>query len=387
MKMKNLMCLMIFIIISLISSVKAGCPGMCECPAERPVCPPGVSAVPDGCGCCKVCAAQLNDDCHAGRPCDHHKGLECNYGNDVASLHGICRAKHEGRSCEYNGRMYQNGQSFHAGCKHQCICIDGAVGCAPLCPTDIPVATPSCPAPRLVKVPSQCCPSVDCHSQSSVLPPVFRRPQSPPYLFPDLHTFKKPGLKPHPYRPKNSLSNELMEVDKKWETPRSRKHLPAWKQAGRQCVIQTTSWTPCSRSCGMGVSSRVTNDNTQCKLVKESRLCNIRPCSSVAVPVKKGRKCSRTQKSPEPLRLHHAGCRSAQLYQLNYCGMCVDGRCCSPRRSRTAPVLFTCPSGERFERAVMFVQSCKCNDECGHLNDVALPPQRWLYGDMHKFID
>lgn len=135
-------------------------------------------------------------------------------------------AKLEGRSCEYNGRMYQNGQSFRAGCKHQCICIDGAVGCSPLCPTDIPLATPSCPAPRLVKVPGQCCLSVDCHSKSSVLPPVFKRPQPPPYLFPDLHKFKKPGPKPHPYKPKNSLSNELTEVDRKWEKPRSRKHLP-----------------------------------------------------------------------------------------------------------------------------------------------------------------
>lgn len=73
----------------------AGCPRACECPPERPVCPPGVSLVPDGCGCCKVCAAQLNQDCHEGRPCDHHKGLECNYGNDVGSTRGICR----GESC------------------------------------------------------------------------------------------------------------------------------------------------------------------------------------------------------------------------------------------------------------------------------------------------
>ncbi|XDV12205.1 hypothetical protein PO909_000920 [Leuciscus waleckii] len=342
--------------------VCARCPKVCRCPGERVVCPPGVSAVPDACGCCTVCAAQLN-------------------------LHGICRAKLEGRSCEYNGRMYQNGENFHAGCKHQCTCIDGAVGCVPLCPTDIPLASPSCPAPRLVKVPGQCCLSVDCHGESSVLPPVFRRPRPPPYLFPDLHAFKKPRPKPYPYKPKDPLSNELTEVEHKWDKPRSRKHLPAWKQAGRQCVAQTTSWTPCSRSCGMGVSSRVTNENAQCKLLKETRLCNIRPCSSVAVPIKKGRKCSRTQKSPEPLRLRYAGCRSTRLYRPNYCGMCLDGRCCSPRRTRTAPVLFACPDGERFERAVMFVQSCKCNDECGHLNDAALPPQRWLYGDMHKFVD
>lgn len=71
----------------------AGCPRVCACPPERPACPPGVSLVPDSCGCCKVCASQLNQDCHEGRPCDHHKGLECNYGNDVGSTRGICRGE------------------------------------------------------------------------------------------------------------------------------------------------------------------------------------------------------------------------------------------------------------------------------------------------------
>ena len=51
-------------------------------------------------------------------------------------------------------------------------------------------------------------------------------------------------------------------------------------------MVQTTSWSQCSRSCGMAVSSRVTNDNAQCKLVKETRLCNIRPCSSMSIPTK-----------------------------------------------------------------------------------------------------
>ncbi|KAG9350483.1 hypothetical protein JZ751_026849 [Albula glossodonta] len=344
---------------------RASCPAECECSVAPPVCPPGVSAVADGCGCCKVCAAQLNQDCHPLRPCDHHKGLECNYGNDVTRTWGICRARLEGRTCEYNGRIYQNGESFRAGCKHQCTCIDGAVGCAPLCPSQVPLASPSCPAPRLVKVPGQCCLSVDCNKGTPSLPPVHPHPY--PY--------------PHPYKPDNSLDNELVVVGKKWNKQRGYKHL-----AG-ECIIQTTTWSQCSRSCGMGVSSRVTNDNAQCKLVRETRLCNIRPCSSVSIPVKKGKKCSRTHKAPEPVRLSYAGCRSARLYQPNYCGVCLDGRCCSPRRSRTVSVPFLCPDGERFEKAVMFVQSCKCSDNCGHLNEIAMTPQHWLYGDTHKFVD
>ena len=69
------------------------CQWPCRC-GPRAACAPGVSAVLDGCGCCKVCAGQLNQDCHEGRPCDHHKGLDCNYGNDVASPHGICRGRY-----------------------------------------------------------------------------------------------------------------------------------------------------------------------------------------------------------------------------------------------------------------------------------------------------
>lgn len=61
---------------------------------------------------------------------------------------------------------------------------------------------------------------------------------------------------------------------------------PAWMRVARKCVVQTTGWSPCSRSCGMGVSSRVTNDNRKCKPVKETRLCNIRPCGSVPGPLK-----------------------------------------------------------------------------------------------------
>lgn len=46
------------------------------------------------------------------------------------------------------------------------------------------------------------------------------------------------------------------------------------------CFLQTTDWTPCSATCGMGVSSRVTNSNAKCRLVKETRLCQIRECGS-----------------------------------------------------------------------------------------------------------
>lgn len=90
------------------SQVTASCPAVCECPDEPLVCPPGVSSVPDGCGCCKVCASQLNQDCGHMRPCDHHKGLECNYGNDVTMAWGICRGERE----EGTGRESHSENSF-----------------------------------------------------------------------------------------------------------------------------------------------------------------------------------------------------------------------------------------------------------------------------------
>lgn len=74
-------------------SSSSSCPAVCDCPLEMPKCAPGVSVVLDGCGCCKVCARQLNEDCGLTEPCDHTKGLECNFGASfaAATTRGICR--------------------------------------------------------------------------------------------------------------------------------------------------------------------------------------------------------------------------------------------------------------------------------------------------------
>lgn len=46
------------------------------------------------------------------------------------------------------------------------------------------------------------------------------------------------------------------------------------------CLVQTTEWSACSKTCGMGISTRVTNDNALCRLEKQSRLCMVRPCEA-----------------------------------------------------------------------------------------------------------
>jgi len=55
---------------------------------------------------------------------------------------------------------------------------------------------------------------------------------------------------------------------------------------GVKCVSQTTAWSPCSKSCGTGVSTRATSSNTQCKLVKETRICEVRPCEMAVTKLK-----------------------------------------------------------------------------------------------------
>lgn len=73
--------------------ISSSCPDTCECPLRVPKCAPGVGLVLDGCKCCKVCAKQLNEDCSKTQPCDHTKGLECNFGASSTALKGICRGK------------------------------------------------------------------------------------------------------------------------------------------------------------------------------------------------------------------------------------------------------------------------------------------------------
>lgn len=56
-------------------------------------------------------------------------------------------------------------------------------------------------------------------------------------------------------------------------------HEPELNNLQENCLVQTTEWSMCSQSCGMGISTRVTNDKPQCCLEKETWLCMVRPCN------------------------------------------------------------------------------------------------------------
>ncbi|KAJ7986324.1 hypothetical protein DPEC_G00338750 [Dallia pectoralis] len=349
----------------------SSCPSACECPMELPRCAPGVSLVADGCGCCKVCARQLNEDCGPTEPCDHTKGLECNFGARFGAMRGICRAKSEGRPCEYNSRIYQNGESFQPNCKHQCTCIDGAVGCVPLCPQELSLPNLGCANPRLVKVAGHCCEEWVCDDgkDNDVLGKQFGKDTMTDESESDL-----------------TNRNELIAIVKG-----GLKSLPAFREIhmyeGQKCIVQTTAWSQCSKTCGMGISTRVTNHNSECKLVKETRICEVRPCTqSPYASLKKGKKCSRTKKSTQAQKFIYAGCSSLKKYRSKFCGSCVDGRCCSPQQTRTIRVKFLCEDGETFNKNVMMIESCKCTFNCPYSNDASYPFYR-LANDIHKFRD
>lgn len=73
---------------------KQFCHWPCKCPHEKPSCPPGVSLVRDGCGCCKICAKQSGDICNEADICDPHKGLYCDYSADGPRYEtGMCACK------------------------------------------------------------------------------------------------------------------------------------------------------------------------------------------------------------------------------------------------------------------------------------------------------
>ncbi|XP_053277608.1 cellular communication network factor 1, like 2 [Pleuronectes platessa] len=351
-----------------VMSAESECPAQCSCASSPPLCQLGISLVTDQCGCCKVCARQFNEDCNATEPCDHIKGLRCHLGAGGDPKRGLCRAEAQGLPCEFSGRLYQHGEDFQPNCQHQCTCMDGVVGCMPLCPQQVPLPTWRCPRPRLVRLEGRCCEEWVCDDQN--------------------HISEEPDESTHTSRRDNQhLPNHISALlQTRGTTFREMVSFPMSEVLIKStCFPQTTAWTECSTTCGMGVSSRVTSDNPDCRMLRETRLCQVRHCElQPPVANKKGKRCQRTVRPKDPIRITFAGCSTAQQYRPRTCGTCTDGRCCTPALSRTVSLHFHCPDGEGFYRNVMWIQRCSCSTSC-HSNSGPSSPSVSLHNDIHTF--
>ncbi|XP_041941905.1 cellular communication network factor 4b [Alosa sapidissima] len=312
------------------------CKWPCKCPKMPPTCPLGVSLVMDGCDCCKACAKQVGETCNERDTCDFHKGLYCDYSADKPRYEkGVC-AYMIGTGCEYDGVIYRNGQSFQPSCKYTCLCVNGAIGCVSLCSSQPPPRV-WCQAPRRVTIPGQCCDTWVCDDAQRA------RKTSPRHVA--------------------EMRSQTIEQH-------------------RNCISQTTPWSPCSKTCGRGLSTRISNANAKCEMEKESRLCTIRPCEvDITKHIKEGKKCLNIYREPHHQNLTLSGCVSTKAYWPKYCGVCIatDDRCCIPYKSKTIEVDFRCPNGAVLSWKMMWINACFCNLSCRNPNDI--------FADLDQFYD
>ncbi|XP_056129130.1 WNT1-inducible-signaling pathway protein 2 isoform X2 [Lampris incognitus] len=233
------------------------CERPCQCPSTPPQCPAGVPLVLDACQCCQVCARKRGEACTEMLPCDNQRGLQCDYSASFPGNPGECVSQKD-LNCEINGVTYYDGQAFQPSCHSYCHCKSGGVTCVPACPLEVHLPTPDCPNPQHVLLPGKCCKEWVCENLENT-------------IIQDAITATRPN-RLWPFLPGDQHMNHPLP--------------PA-----STCVERSTQWSACSRSCGAGVSTRVSNKNLACKLEIQTRLCKVRPCQAVQSPQRRPMLC------------------------------------------------------------------------------------------------
>ncbi|XP_060692003.1 CCN family member 3-like isoform X2 [Hemiscyllium ocellatum] len=212
-------------------------------------------------------------------------------------------------------------------CKYHCWCSDGGIGCIPRCSEDVRLQGPDCLYPKRVEIPGECCPRWICEKQDN-------------------------GI----------FGNALAAYRSEVLYGRYVSNVPY------NCPEQSSEWSACSRSCGIGVSTRISNKNDHCVLETQSQLCIVRPCQhDYANEAHMRRKiCRPTTRASHPIQFEYNNCISVKAYRPRYCGLCSDRRCCTPHKTRTELLDFRCNHGRIVKQQMMFIISCVCHYNCSH---------------------
>lgn len=304
------------------------------------ICQPGHGLVelPAPMDCCLACGRQRGEQCDEFRPCDMTVGLECHQPDLTTS--GVCKPR-AGQKCFLQDEIGEinSGESFWQTCDTECICIDGSLGC---------------------RKNGARSPETDCDDSTSLLETA-------------------PG-----YRPGDSV----------------REYRPADLEKGiKECTIQTTKWSPCSRTCGWGFSDRLSNHNNDCKMEKQIMLCKLRNCdddkslkrgvrgmssryrygqrsrSRRQLPVCKIKNGKVRTSRDAKKALSFSGCRTKKPMQMRFCPHCPGKHCCPDMEPvaennekykgfKVKNIQFICEDGIKFKKKLMVIKRCVCGPQC-----------------------
>jgi len=247
--------------------------------------------------------------------------LEC----DLTSL--TCQpAVRYYRSCFIGGTVRLHGYSYQKSCDEVCTCTDGAISCKDLC---------------------------------------FEAKQPPMHMRCKKGYYKQIGECCGKWMCDEDVRNDVTNNYYRHDLQANRGHEPAQVAVGYNCLAQVTPWSPCSKTCGVGISTRIDSRNRKCRLIKQTRKCVIRPCHSI--PKKRTKKrslavCAKTWRPRHQKHLQVDGCTSVTAYRPRYCRSC-PGYCCRPTVTKSIRVEFQCPDDHRrpnFYERFMWTKKCQC---------------------------